>query len=100
MRQVDAAICRPYALLTELVELLGYFIDYANIIEELKDASLFDLYRLKSAINQQLENPQRLAEIKKRLRPGQKVTWRVAYTFLHPIIDVEPGGAYLIEDRT
>ena len=49
--------------------------DYSKILAELNNASLFDLYRLKVAINQQLENPQRLSEIKKCLTPGQKISY-------------------------
>ena len=49
--------------------------DYSKIIEELKQASLFDLYRLKVAINQQLENPRRLSEIKKSLRSGKIISY-------------------------
>lgn len=49
--------------------------DYSKIIEELNNASSFDLYRLKVAINQQLENPHRLSEIKKCLKPGQKISY-------------------------
>lgn len=45
--------------------------DYSNILETLKQASLFDIYRLSVAIDHQLENPQRVAEIRKRLKPGQ-----------------------------
>lgn len=48
---------------------------YAKILEELNKASTFDLYRLKVAISQQLENPQRLLEIKKCLKPGQKISY-------------------------
>ncbi len=49
--------------------------DYSRIIEELKQASLFDLYRLNVAILHQLEDPQRLREIKRNLRPGQIVSY-------------------------
>ena len=49
--------------------------DYSKIIEELKKSSLFDLYRLSVAINQQLENPRRLSEIKKCLRSGQNISY-------------------------
>ena len=38
--------------------------DYSKIIEELKKASLFDLYRLRVALNHQLETPRRVEEIK------------------------------------
>jgi len=49
--------------------------DYSRIIEESKQASLFDLYRLQVAISHQLENPQRVQEIKSQLRPGQHITY-------------------------
>jgi hypothetical protein len=49
--------------------------DYSKIMENLKQASLFDLYRLSIAINHQLENPQRVAEIKKRLKIGQIIRY-------------------------
>ncbi len=49
--------------------------DYSKIIEELKQASLFDLYRLSVAINQQMENPRRISEIKKCLKPGQIISY-------------------------
>ena len=49
--------------------------DYSRIIEELKQASLFDLYRLRVAISHQLENPQRIQEIKRQLKLGQTITY-------------------------
>ena len=49
--------------------------DYSKIIQELKQASSFDLYRLQAAINDQLENPQRIEAIKSRLRPGQHIAY-------------------------
>ncbi|XCN74493.1 MAG: hypothetical protein Q3M24_07030 [Candidatus Electrothrix aestuarii] len=49
--------------------------DYSSILEELSKASTFDLYRLSIAINQQLETPQRLDEIKRHLQPGQKISY-------------------------
>lgn len=49
--------------------------DYSKIFEELKKASSFDLYRLKVAINQQLDDPARLSEIKRNLKPGQKICY-------------------------
>jgi len=47
--------------------------DYSKIIAELQQASLFDLHRLNVAIQHQLENPDRIEEIKSRLKPGQVV---------------------------
>jgi hypothetical protein len=49
--------------------------DFSKIMEELQNASLFDLYRLSVAINQKLENPVLLSEIKKKLKPGQAISY-------------------------
>ncbi|VEN72681.1 conserved hypothetical protein [Candidatus Desulfarcum epimagneticum] len=49
--------------------------DYSKIFQELNKATSFDLYRLKVLIDQQLENPHRLSEIKRRLKPGQKISY-------------------------
>ncbi len=57
------------------VEIQENSMDYSKIIEELKQASLFDLYRLNVAINHMMEDPRRLYEIKKCLRPGQKISY-------------------------
>ena len=58
-----------------LVEIQENSMDYSKIIEELKQASLFDLYRLSVAINQLLEDPRRLSEIKRCLRSGQNISY-------------------------
>ena len=49
--------------------------NYTTIIEELGKASLFDLYRLSSAIHNQLEDPARIAAVKRNLRVGQNLRW-------------------------
>ncbi len=49
--------------------------NYTTIIEELGKASLFDLYRLSSAIHNQLEDPARIAAVKRNLRVGQTLRW-------------------------
>jgi len=49
--------------------------DYTHIIEELDKASLFDLYRLQAAINNEIDNPKRIKEVKNSLQVGQEVTW-------------------------
>jgi hypothetical protein len=49
--------------------------DCSKIIEEIQKASSFDLYRLRVAIDQLLENPHRLSAIKKCLKPGQKISY-------------------------
>lgn len=48
--------------------------DYATVIEQLRAASLFDLYRLRAALTLQLEDPARIAQ-RARLRPGLNVSY-------------------------
>jgi hypothetical protein len=49
--------------------------NYAAILEALGQASLFQLYRLSAAINNQLDDPVRIAAVKRALRVGQTVRW-------------------------
>ena len=49
--------------------------DYPEIIKVLETASTFDLYRLQVAIGHLLEEPKRLKAIKRRLKPGQEITY-------------------------
>jgi hypothetical protein len=49
--------------------------DYTFIISELRSASLFDLFRLHAAINLQLEDPERIDQVRRRLRPGMKIRY-------------------------
>ncbi len=49
--------------------------DYSKILEDLKQASSFDLYRLRVAIDHQLETPQRSKEIKRHLKIGQLISY-------------------------
>ena len=49
--------------------------DYTFIIDELRSASLFDLYRLRAALSQQLEDPQRIDQVRRRLRPGMLISY-------------------------
>jgi hypothetical protein len=49
--------------------------DYSRIIDDLNSASLFDLFRLSVAIHQQLDEPQRIAEVRAKLRPGMEITF-------------------------
>ncbi|MCB1780551.1 MAG: hypothetical protein KDJ34_10785 [Candidatus Competibacteraceae bacterium] len=52
--------------------------DTAQVLNALAQASLFELYRLSAAIDQQLRDPQRLQAIKNALRVGQTVEYFVA----------------------
>lgn len=49
--------------------------NYDLIVNELKTASSFNLYRLVTVINQLLEDPVRLAAIKRSLRPGMEASY-------------------------
>ncbi len=49
--------------------------DYTFIISELRSASLFDLFRLRAALSQQLEDPERIAQVRSRLRPGMPISY-------------------------
>jgi hypothetical protein len=61
--------------------------DYSGIVEALKQATLFDLYRLSVAINHLLDDPPRIARVRKRLKPGQTINY------------FEPAENRLIEAR-
>ena len=45
--------------------------DYSEIINTLNKASGFELFRIKSAIEQMLDDPNSIAEIKQHLRIDQ-----------------------------
>jgi len=49
--------------------------DYTCIIDELRAASLFDLFRLQAALNLELEDPERIEQVRRRLRPGMKIRY-------------------------
>lgn len=49
--------------------------DYTLVIDELRSASLFDLYRLRAALTLELEDPERIEQVRARLRPGMAVTY-------------------------
>lgn len=49
--------------------------DYSRILDELRSASLFDLYRLRVAIEGQLDRPDRIEQVRSRLRPGMRIRY-------------------------
>jgi hypothetical protein len=49
--------------------------DYTFIIDELRAASPFDLFRLHADINLEMENPERIEQVRRRLRPGMKIRY-------------------------
>ena len=48
---------------------------YSKIIEDLNSFSLFDLYRIKTAIENELDNPKRIGDVKSAIRPGMKIKY-------------------------
>ncbi|MBF0141667.1 MAG: hypothetical protein HQL74_15500 [Magnetococcales bacterium] len=65
--------------------------NYSEMIQALQNATSFDLYRLQSGITALLDDPQRLQDIKRRLRVGMDVSFfnarenRLMDTVLHSI---------------
>ncbi|MBW3625138.1 MAG: hypothetical protein KY468_17210 [Armatimonadetes bacterium] len=49
--------------------------DNSRIIEELRGASPFDLYRLRVAIDQLLDHPDRIEQVRSRLTPGMRIRY-------------------------
>ena len=49
--------------------------NYSDIVNALNHASAFDLYRLRNAIDNMMDEPKRLIEIKAKLHLGQTVQW-------------------------
>ena len=49
--------------------------DYTAVIDELRSASLFDLYRLRAALTLELEDPERIEQVRARPRTGMAVSY-------------------------
>lgn len=49
--------------------------NYTNLLNDLNQATLFDLYRLYVAIGKELKNPKRLTMLKLKLRLGMELTY-------------------------
>jgi hypothetical protein len=49
--------------------------NYSEILDELNNASLFELYRLEQAIRRSLEDPVRIRKIKDSLKVGQDIEY-------------------------
>lgn len=52
--------------------------DYTKLICELDNASLFDLYRLRAAINKELDNPERIEKVKRQIAVGDMISYFVS----------------------
>jgi hypothetical protein len=49
--------------------------DYTRVLNEIKEASLFDLFRFKAAIGLLMDDPKRLEAIKRNLRVNESVAY-------------------------
>lgn len=49
--------------------------DFSELLNELNNATLFDLYRLSAAINKELENPERKEQVRRLLRVGDTISY-------------------------
>ena len=49
--------------------------DYSQILKELDEATTFDLYRLISALQDEIESVPRIKKVRSGLRIGQVITW-------------------------
>ena len=49
--------------------------DYTQLLNELEQASLFDIYRLKAGMSKMLDQPDRINAIKRRLHIGMEITY-------------------------
>lgn len=71
------AIARS-TLLNLSVSLLGVereIMNYSEIVNALNNATGFDLFRIKVAIEKMLDDPVRILEVKKSLRKGQQIQY-------------------------
>ena len=49
--------------------------NYTNLLNELEHASLFDLYRLRVAISKELDNPDKIRDLKRMLRIDMELSY-------------------------
>ncbi len=49
--------------------------DYTQILKDLEGATTFDLYRLVSAMRDEMESTERIKKVRSGLRVGQTITW-------------------------
>lgn len=49
--------------------------DYTEVFNQIKKASLFDLYRLNVSIRNEMENPERIKQLRQAFKEGDTVTY-------------------------
>ena len=50
-------------------------VEYDQLVAFLKNASVFEIYRLSAAIQNELENPQRLAKVNHKIKEGDLIEY-------------------------
>lgn len=84
--------------------------DYRSILDALRQASAFELYRLRWAIDRELDDPRWMAQLRRRvhvgqsltffdardnaLRPGVLLEWRRAQAL---VLDQQSGQRWLVD---
>jgi len=77
--------------------------DYAEILEQLEKASLFDVYRLHAAMGMMMEDPLRLAQVRERLVPGQEVSyfhWQENRLIRAKILELKRTRVFVLDQET
>jgi len=72
--------------------------DYNSILEQIEDWSLFEIYRLRVALENILDNPARQLAIKNKLKPGMEVDFfcsRANASIPAKIIEVKKSWALI-----
>ena len=49
--------------------------DYSQVLKDLEEVTSFDMYRLVSALQDEMESAQRIKKVRRGLRIGQIITW-------------------------
>ncbi|MBF0192552.1 MAG: hypothetical protein HQL99_15655 [Magnetococcales bacterium] len=49
--------------------------DYSAVLQALQNASLFDLFRLRAGIDNMLDQPDRLQQVRRCLKPGMTISY-------------------------
>ena len=60
---------------------VGSTIEYDQLVAFLKQASVFEIYRMSAAIQNELENPQRLSRVNQKIKEGDLVEYYDAKSY-------------------
>ena len=65
---------KPFKIKRHL-PVVGGVMNYRNVLEALKNASAFDLYRLFCAIDREMDRPEHIVAVQRQIRPGQLIRY-------------------------